>query len=102
MEAIVELDARIRAGRDTEEAAASVHQMAQTLGTVTAQAEAATEQTVKAAELFEALTRSVRTTEGETRRAAEALRVLANEAEARAENLGQRQGSGWRFWNRSR
>ena len=102
LDAMGELDARIRAGRDTEQAAAVVRQMGETLRTIATEAAAATEQTVKAAELFDALTRNVRTTEDETRRAAEALRVLANEAEAQAETLRQREGSGWRFWNRSR
>ena len=102
LDAMGELDARIRAGRDTEQAAAVVRQMGETLRTIATEAAAATEQTVKAAELFDALTRNVRTTEAETRRATEALRVLANEAEARAETLRQREGSGWRFWNRSR
>ena len=102
LDAMGELDTRIRAGRDTEQAAAVVRQMGETLQTIAAEAAAATEQTVKAAELFDALTRNVRTTEDETRRAAEALRVLANEAEARAATLRQREGSGWRFWNRSR
>ena len=76
--------------------------LAETLRTITAEGAAATEQAAKAAELFDALTRSVRTTEGETQRAAETLRVLANEAEARTETLRQHYGSGWRFWNRGR
>ena len=102
LDAMGELDARIRAGRDTEQTAAAVRQIGETLQTLTAEAAAATEQATGAAKLFDALTRSVRTTEGETRRAAEALRILADEAEARVETLRQRQGSGWRFWNRSR
>ena len=102
LDAMGELDARIRAGRDTEQAAAVVRQIGETLQSIATEAAVATEQTVKAAELFDAFTRNVRTTEDETRRAAEALRVLANEAEARAETLRQREGSGWRFWNRSR
>ena len=102
LDAMGELDARIRAGRDTEQTAAAVRQIGETLQTLTAEAAAATEQAIGAAKLFDALTRSVRTTEGETRRAAEALRILADEAEARVETLRQRQGSGWRFWNRSR
>ena len=102
LDAMGELDARIRAGRDTEQTAAAVRQMGETLQTLTAEAAVATEQATGAAKLFDALTRSVRTTEGETRRAAEALRILADEAEARVETLRQRQGSGWRFWNRSR
>ena len=101
-DAMGELDARIRADRDTEQAAAVVRQIGETLQTIATEAAAATEQTVKAAELFDAFTRKVRTTEDETRRAAEVLRVLANEAEARVETLRQREGSGWRFWNRSR
>ena len=102
LDAMGELDARIRAGRDAEQTAAEVRQIGETLRTLTAEAAAATERAAEAAALFDALTRSVQTTEGETRRAAEALRVLADEAESQTETLGQRQGSGWRFWNRSR
>ena len=102
LDAMGVLDARIRAGRDTEQSAAAVRQIGETLRTITADGAAAIEQAAKAAELFDALTRSVRTTEGETRRAAEALRVLANEAEARAKSLRQGQGSSFRFWNRNR
>ena len=102
LDAMGELDARTRAGWDTEETAAAVRQIGEAHRTITAQAAAASEQAAKAAELFDALTRSVRATEGETRRAAEALRALSLAAETRAETLHQRQGSGWRFWNRSR
>ena len=102
LDAMGELDARIRAGRDTEQTAAAVRQIGEMLRTITAEGAAATERAAKAAELFDALTRSLRTTESETLRAAEALRVLANEAEARAQTLRQDQGSGFRFWNRSR
>ena len=102
LDAMGEMDARIRAGRDTEQTAAAVRQIGETLRTITAEGVAATDQAAKAAELFDALTRSVRTTEGETLRAAEALRVLANEAEARAKTVRQQQGPGFGFWNRSR
>ena len=102
LDAIGELDARLRAGRETEQTAAAVRQIGETLRTITAEAAAATEHAARAAELIETLTGSIQTTEGETRRAAEALRVLASEAEERSENLRQRQGSGFRFWNRSR
>ena len=102
LHAMEELDARIRTDRDAEQTAMAVRGIGEALRTITTQAAAATERTAEATELFDALTRSVRTTEAETRRAAEALRVLAAEAEARAETLRQRQGPGWRFWNRSR
>ena len=102
LDAIGELDARLRAGRETEQTAAAVRQIGETLRTITAEAAAATEHAARAAELIETLTGSMQTTEGETQRATEALRVLASEAEARTENLRQRQGSGFRFWNRSR
>ncbi len=69
---------------------------------IRAEGAAATEQAAKSAELFDSLTRSVRITEGETRRAAEALRALANEAEARAETLRQRKGLPFGIWNRKR
>ena len=102
LDAMSVLEARISAGRDTEQTAAAVLQIGETLQTITAEGAAATEQAAKAAELFAALTQSVRSTEDETRRAAEALRVLTNEAEARAKTLRQGQGSGFGFWwNRS-
>lgn len=102
LDAIGELDARIRAGRETEQTAAVVQQIGETLRTITAETAAATEHAARAAELMKSITGSMQTTGDETRRAAEALSVLASEAEARAENLRQRQGSGLRFWNRSR
>jgi len=102
LDAMGVLEARISAVRDTEQTAAAVLQIGETLRTITAEGAAATEQAAKAAELFAALTRSVRSTEDETRRAAEALRVLTNEAEARTETLRQGQVSGLRrWWNRS-
>ena len=102
LDAMGELDSRIRAGRDTEQAAEVVRRMGETVQTIATEAAAATAQIVKAAGLFDALAQNVRTTEGETRRATEALRVLADEAEARAEALRQHRDSGWRFWKRSR
>ena len=102
LDAMGELDARMRAGRDTEQTAAAVQQMGETLRTVAADGAAAAEQAAKAAALFDAVTRSLQTTEGETRRAAEALRSLANEAEAQVETLRERQGSGFGFWKRRR
>ena len=102
LDAMGELDARIRAGRDAEATAAAVRQIGETLRSITTQAAAATERTAEAAELFDALTQAVRRTEDETRRAAEALRALADETEARAETLRQRQGPGWSLWNRNR
>lgn len=101
LHAMDELAARIRADRDAEQTATAASRIGEALRTITAQAAAATERTVEATKLFETLTRSVRTTEAETRRAVEALRALAAEAEARAETLRRRQGPGWRFWNRS-
>ena len=102
LDAIGELDARLRTGRETEQTAAAVQQIGETLRTITAEAAAATEHAARTAKLVESLAGNMQTTESETRRAAEALRVLANEAETQAENLRQRQGSGFRFWNRSR
>ena len=97
-----ELDARIRASHDTEQTAAAVRQIGESLQTIAADGTAATEQATKAAELFDALTRSIRATEDETRRAAQALRTLTNEAEERAKALRRHQGSGFKFWNRNR
>jgi len=102
LDAMGELDTRIRAGRDAEATAAAVRQIGETLRSITTQAAAATERAAEAAELFDALTQSVRRTEDETRRAAKALRTLADEAEARAETLRQGQSPGWRLWNRNR
>ena len=103
VDAIGDADARLRAGRDAEQTAAAVQQIGDALGTISARTATATEKAVEAAELFDALTQSVRTTESETRRAADALRVLADEADERVEVLRQRQGQGWgRFWDRNR
>ena len=102
LDSMGKLDTCIRAGRDTEQTAAAVQQIGESLRTITAEAATTTKQAEKAAELIDALTQSIQTTEGETRRAVEALRVLANEAEARTESLRQRPSSGFRFWNRNR
>ena len=103
IDAIGDADARLRAGRDAEQTAAAVQQISDALGTISARTATATQKAVEAAELFDALTQSVRTTESETRRAADALRVLADEADERVEVLRQRQGQGWgRFWDRNR
>ena len=90
LDAMSDLEARIRAGVNADQAAV-MQQIGETLQTITAQGAAATEQAANAAEFFNVLAQSVRTTESETRRAAEALRVLADVAETRAETLGQRQ-----------
>ena len=58
------------------------------------------EPAAKLTELLDTFTGSIRTAETEAQRAAEALRVLASEAETRAETLRQRQSSGFGFWNR--
>ena len=102
LDAMGELHARISAGRDTEQTAEAVRQIGESLRTINVEAEAATRQAAKAAEAFDALTQSARTTEEETRHAAEALRILADEAETRTEILRQSRGSGFRFWNRGR
>ena len=102
IDAMGKLHARVSAGRDTEQTAAAVQQIGETLKTITVEGAAATRQAAKAVELFGALTESVRTTEEETRRAAQALRVLADEAEAKAKVLRRGQGSRFKFWNRSR
>ena len=102
LDAVGEVDARIRAGRDTEQTVAAVQQMGETLRTVAADGAAAAEQAAKAAALVDALTRRLQTTEGETRHAVEALRSVANEAETQVETLRQHQGSRLGFWKRSR
>ena len=102
LDAMRELHARITAGRDTEQTAVAVKQIGETLRTISVDGAAAAKQAEKAAEVFNAFKQSLRTTEEETRRAAETLRVLADEAEARTENLRQSQGSGLRFWKRGR
>ena len=102
LDTLRELDTRIRAGRDIEQTAATVQQIGETLKTITAEAASAAERTAEAAELFDALTKRLRTTEGESQRAEEALRILANEAEARVDSLRQRRDSSWSFWNRGR
>ena len=100
LDSMKELDAHIRAGHDTEQTTAAVRQIGEILQTITTETEAATERAARAAKLLDAFTRSIQTTEGETRRAAKALGDLANVAEARAETLHQNQKSGFRFWNR--
>ena len=102
LDAMRELHTRITAGRDTEQTAQAVRQIGETLRTIVAEGAAASEQAAKATELFDTLTQSVRATVEQTEGTAEALRVLADEAEARADTLRQGQGSGLRFWNRSR
>lgn len=102
LDAAGELDARIRAGRDSEQAATAIGQIGDTLRSITDKAATATNHAARAVELIDALTRSIQTTEGETRRAAEALRILATEAETRAESLRQRQGSAFGFWKRGK
>ena len=100
LDAMGDLNTRIRAGRDTEQTAAAVQQMGETLRTVAADGATAAEQAAKAAALVDALTRRLQMTEDETRRAVEALRSLANEAETQVETLRQGQGSGLGFWKR--
>ena len=102
LDAMGDLDARMRAGRDTEQTAAAVQQMGETLRTVAADGAAAAQQAAEAAALVDSLTRRLRATEGETRRATEALRNLANEADTQVETLRERQGSGLGFWKRRR
>ena len=102
VDAMGELHARMNAGRDAEQTAVAVQQIGETLKAIAVEGAAATHQARIAAELFDALTENARTTEEETRRAAGALRVLADEAETRAANLRRAQGTGFGFWNRSR
>ena len=99
LDAMSELDVRIRADRDTEQTAAAVRQIGETLQTITAEGATATTQAAKAAEVFDALMQSIQMTGDETRRAAEALGVLAKEAEARAKSLRRPK---FLFWKRGR
>ena len=101
LDAVGELDARIRADRDMEQTTEEARRTGETLVALTAEATTATERAAEAAALFDAFTQSIRTIEGETRRMAGALHVLADEAEARVESLRQHEGSAWRFWNRN-
>ncbi len=104
LNAISELDAHIRSGRDTKQTAEAVQQIGETLRTITTEAAATTEHAARAAKLIDALTGKMQTTEGEAQRAEEALRVLAREAEAQVENLHyhQNQSSRFKFWDRNR
>ncbi len=102
LDAIGELDTRIRAGSDTEQMAASVRQIGERLETIVGQSGVAIEQAARATEVFEAFARSLRTTELESRRTIEALRVLANEAETRVETLRQHERKRRRIWPFSR
>ena len=102
LDALGELGARIRANRDPEQTAATGRQVGDTLQNITAQAATATDQAAKAVESFDAFKNGAQSTASETQRAEQALRVLADEAEARAETHRQRRGFSWRFWNRRR
>ena len=102
LDAIGELDARIRTDHDTEQTAAAVWQIGETLRTTTAEAAAATEHAARAAEMINTLTVTIQSIESETRRTAEALQALTTEAEARLESLRQHQRPRFGFWNRSR
>ena len=102
LDAMLELDARMRTNGNTVQTAAAVRKIGEFLQTMTADAAAAAERAAKAAELFDTLAQSVQMTQAETQRAADALRILANAAEARTESLSQRPRSGVGFWKRGR
>ncbi len=99
-DAISEFDAHIRTSRDTEQTVAATREIGETLHAITDQGAAAVERAAKAVELIDALTQGLRTTEEQTRRTADALHVLADEAKARTRTLRQRRRFGfWRFWS---
>ena len=102
LDSMGEIDERIRASRDTELTVKVVQEIGEALRTITTEAATTTEHASKATELIDALMQSIQATEGETRRAAEALRALTKEAETQVENLRPRHGSGFGFWNRNR
>ena len=94
-------DERAGTHQDAEQTAEAVRQIGEALRAIAADGAVATERAQQAAQYIEDLTQSVRTTVSETRRAAEALRDLATEAQARVEDLRQREPTGFsRLWNR--
>lgn len=97
---VEEFNSHIRAGRDTERAAELLREIGKTLETVTAEADTSAQRAARTSNLLDAFKQVMQTTEGEARRAAEALGALANAAEARAKTLRENQRSGFGFWNR--
>jgi len=94
LDAMGELEERIRKGRDAEQTVTAVHQIGEIFQAITLEAAAARDQAESATELMSTLKNGVEST-------ASALHKLANEAEARANDLRQSRGSRFGFWNRS-
>ena len=98
LETVAELNTQIRTGRDAEQTAIVVEQIGETLRNIAKEGADATAQAAKSAELFDTLTQSIATTEKEVIVVAEALKVLANEAEERTKEIRDRKRSNRRFW----
>ena len=101
VDALGELEARIRESRDTEQSEAAVQQIGAIFEAITAEAVTARGHAASATEVMDALKSAAQTNEVEIRRATGALRDLANEAETRTDDLRQRRGSSFGFWNRN-
>ena len=101
LDAMGELEARIREGRDAEQSATAVRQIGEIFEAITVEGAAARDHAASATELMDALKIAVQNNEAEIRRTTDALHDLANEAEARADDLRQPRGSGFGFWNRN-
>ncbi len=101
LDAMDELEARIREGRNAEQTATAAQQIGEIFRAITEEAATARDRAASATELMDALKSAVQESEGEIRRTTGALHDLANEAEARADDLRQPRRSGFGFWNRN-
>ena len=101
LDAMGELEARIREGRNTEQTATAAQQIGEVFRAITEEAAAARDRAASATELMDALKSAVQESEDEIRRTTGALHDLANEAKARADDLRQPRGFGFGFRNRN-
>ena len=98
LDTVAKLNSQVLTGRDAEQTAVAVQQIAESLGNITTKGADATAQAAKSADLFNALTQNIATTEKEIKRVTEALNVLSNEAEERTKELRNRIRSNRKFW----
>ena len=101
LDAMGELEARIREGRSTEQTAMAAQQIGEIFRAITEEAAAARDRAAGATELMNALKSAVQKSEKEIRHTTDALKDLANEAKARADDLRQPRGFGFGFRNRN-
>ena len=101
LDAMSDLEARIREGRNAEQTATAVRQIGEIFRAITAEAAAVRDHAESSTQLMDALKRAVQKNEAEIRRTTGALRNLASEVEARADDLRKPRGSAFGFWNRN-